>query len=394
MNGVFMKVLKKVSFWMTAVCAAAVMPVPCHAEETYSYTKLDDGTISLYCENKSIMHADIPSELDGYTVSHLAEGCFSDCSWLETVTIPDTVTSIQSYAFQNCIMLEEITIPEGVRMVDDFVFEGCLSLTDIFVEEGNTTYYDTDGVLFKNASSATLMRYPAAKEAGGYTIPTGCDTLAPWSFTDCKYLRNVRLSDVKAIGADAFMGCERLKNVEMSNHITELIGASFANCSELKSVTLPSKLESIGDRCFYGCVSLHEINIPDTLVSIGEMAFFGCVELEEMNLPPSLKTIGKYGIGYSVDDDGEPVVISELKLEVPFGSKSYRYAKDNGLNFHSEAPQNLMITLMIIIFMTVLFFIGFAVESERKKKEMLAEEARRQKRLRTEQNAEKRKKRR
>ncbi len=44
----------------------------------------------------------IPSTYKGKAVVGIDESAFSDCTNLESVTIPDSVTSIGSYAFSGC----------------------------------------------------------------------------------------------------------------------------------------------------------------------------------------------------------------------------------------------------------------------------------------------------
>lgn len=50
---------------------------------------------------------------------------------LTSVTIPDSVTNIESYAFQDCSNLASITIPGNVTDIDDYAFSGCSSLTSL-----------------------------------------------------------------------------------------------------------------------------------------------------------------------------------------------------------------------------------------------------------------------
>lgn len=354
------------------ICLTAV-PMPCAAAEPYSYTVLEDGTASLVCEDKSLVNADIPAELDGYTVTELAENCFDGCSVLETIAIPDTVTTIKSYAFQGCAMLETIEIPASAVQIEDFAFEGCLALTAIRVDKNNTVYYDDDGILFKDGLSCTLVRYPAAKEGASYTSPENCGTVSPWGFTDCRFLRSVNLPQVEAIGADAFMGCGKLQKAELSDTVRELIGASFAHCTSLKSVTMPKRLRTIGDRCFFGCTELTDIVFPEELESIGEQAFYACVSMTEITLPASLKTIGEYGIGYSIDEDGNPVKIPGMKFEVSFGSGGYDYAREQGFSYHAEVPQSLILLILVGILMTVVMCFGVSLELRRRKAEKIAE---------------------
>lgn len=48
-----------------------------------------------------------------------------------SITIPESVNSIQQYAFMNCTGIREIFIPEGVRLIGQYAFYGCSNLTEI-----------------------------------------------------------------------------------------------------------------------------------------------------------------------------------------------------------------------------------------------------------------------
>jgi len=52
------------------------------------------------------------------------------------VTIPSTVTKIDSWAFQDCKGLTEITIPGTVKSVGDYAFYNCTTLETVILEEG------------------------------------------------------------------------------------------------------------------------------------------------------------------------------------------------------------------------------------------------------------------
>lgn len=56
---------------------------------------------------------------------------FYGCTGLTSITIPDSVTSIEWLAFGGCKGLTSVTIGNGVTSIGDYAFSGCTGLTSI-----------------------------------------------------------------------------------------------------------------------------------------------------------------------------------------------------------------------------------------------------------------------
>ena len=67
---------------------------------------------------------------------------FSGCSKLETVIMPNTITTIDGYAFQNCSTLVNITLSNSVSRIDARAFVGCSNLTNLTIPK-SVTYIGT-----------------------------------------------------------------------------------------------------------------------------------------------------------------------------------------------------------------------------------------------------------
>ncbi len=174
-------------------------------------------------------YGDVPAKYsihDG-TVT-IAEGAFSFCHSLTSITIPDSVTSIGSHAFYSC---------------------DCL--TSIIVDENNKNYSSQDGVLF-NKEKTELIQYPAGNERTSYTIP----------------------DSVTSIGDSAFSYCDNLTSITIPNSVTSIGDSAFSYCDNLINVDLGNGVTSIGDWAFKSCGSLTSITIPDSVTSIGASAFW------------------------------------------------------------------------------------------------------------------------
>lgn len=70
----------------------------------------------------------IPSNINGKNINEIAGYAFSEQNTIRTISIPDTITSIQSNAFSNCTNLITINIPSSVSKIGENAFDGCLSL--------------------------------------------------------------------------------------------------------------------------------------------------------------------------------------------------------------------------------------------------------------------------
>ncbi len=71
----------------------------------------------------------IPSIYKGRTVKGICDEAFYNCTALESITIPGSVTQIGELAFFRCQNLSSIVIPKSVIKIGGYAFEGCNSLT-------------------------------------------------------------------------------------------------------------------------------------------------------------------------------------------------------------------------------------------------------------------------
>ena len=214
--------------------------------------ELDDGgilTISGTGEFDFFMFSDeVPwySYADSVTEVSLPEGLgsiamytFAYCRNLKSVTIPESVYSINSNAFLYS-GITSLTIPRNVMNIDASCFQGCYDLTEIIVDPENENYCSVDGIMFSKDLS-TLHYYPCGISAEMYTVP----------------------DNVAVIGEHAFISCTNLKRIELPNGLTQIGFGAFSNLN-IKAILIPASISNIGTYAFYSCDELNTVYYTGT----------------------------------------------------------------------------------------------------------------------------------
>ena len=105
---------------------------------TYSYYY--GGKACVESADKDITTAEILTHvtIDGSTceVVKIKFGAFYNCTKLEKVIIPNSITEIGNHSFSNCTSLKNITIPNSVTTIEKEAFKGCTGLTEIVIPNG------------------------------------------------------------------------------------------------------------------------------------------------------------------------------------------------------------------------------------------------------------------
>ena len=187
-----------------------------YESEDFLYALLDDGTAETFRYNGDDMELAIPSELDEFAVTTIGKSTFADC-YVEQVTIPDSVTTIESQAFSWCYPLTRVIIPDSVTDIEANPFMECANLTDIIVSPDHPVLATIDGVLFSKPDKR-LICYPSAFTSSDYSIPQGIQIIGDGAFsgysTGCDSLIQITIPDsVTDIGDDAFSYCSSLTSI-------------------------------------------------------------------------------------------------------------------------------------------------------------------------------------
>lgn len=184
-------------------------------KENYGFTyNISGGEVAVLQYDGFDDDIAIPSEINGYPVTTIGES-FLRCTAIEpnSITLPDTITTIEKSAFNSSEKIKTINIPKNVSRIESFAFTNCTGLTSINVDSNNQYYTSVDGVVYDKAKS-TMLFYPTAK-TGTYEVLSGVKNIAEYSFYYSKVNTVILPSTVTTIGEGAF-GSSSIKNIYFS----------------------------------------------------------------------------------------------------------------------------------------------------------------------------------
>ena len=149
-----MELVKKVlAIIICTMTLCSFLGIASFAADEYSYgnfsytVKSGKIIITSYPEQaKGIVN--IPSNIEGKTVTAIDDGAFQACTLITEINIPSTVDSIGKYAFAYCISLKYVSIPSSVVFIGKNAFQNSKNVT-IKCESGSyaETYAKNNGII-------------------------------------------------------------------------------------------------------------------------------------------------------------------------------------------------------------------------------------------------------
>ncbi len=233
-----------------------------------------------------------------YTVTAIGENAFqedrNDPDKVTSVTIPNTVETVDAYAFMSCSGLTTVNWGTGVKSVGKSAFGSCTKITKVNITDlaawcqTNFASNTANPLSIKTGTPLVLNDEEITK----LVIPDEVTEVGDYSFYQYNKLTSLKIGpNVKKIGNSAFYYCYGLTELTIPDNVTELGAEAFASCRGLTSVTIGNGLESIASGAFSGCQGLKALVIPDNIKTIESNAFANCRELAEVTLGKGVEEI-------------------------------------------------------------------------------------------------------
>lgn len=314
------------------------------------------------------------------SLSKIGYGAFKNCGQLNKVVIGgnDTGFSVENVlgtdqdeqlktgVFENCTRLETVVLPKSVTQFKGGVFAGCTSLTKIEVDPENKVLQFIDGILYgKDATTGKITAIhfiPESVDIEEYTIPDGITEISAGIFgTASSSIKKLTINKyVTFIGKGAFAGTNIEEVVFKNKENAEDDGATtltiepgtkaaeglFGNCKQLSKVTLPARLTTIADYMFYSCSKITsfdftgikvigisaftssgltgELTISRTVEEIRAQAFYSNSKITKVTFEDGrttdLEFLTKTGVRDGIDADNKFVSVTTSNMSCAFQS--------------------------------------------------------------------------
>ena len=217
----------------------------------------------------------------------IGPNAFQDCSALESVTFPSSLTAITNTAFANCTALKAVSFPANVETINPFAFRGCTALEKVTFGKNIRTIQSS---AFGNCTALKQVTFMGSKDllSAKYTATDNLATRFP-------YAETITLRLITSIGDYAFAGSSALKTIDNNSSVESIGTGAFANCTNLSSI-LQTYLLTIGANAFENCQSLTEFYVSDNITELQANTFKGCTGLKIMTLGTRLATIDKSAV--------------------------------------------------------------------------------------------------
>ncbi len=251
------------------------------------------------------------------SVTSIGEGTFYGCSSLTSITIPNSVTSVGGWAFESCYSLTSITIPNSITSIKERTFYGCSSITSITIPE-NVTSIGSNA--FNACSSITSITIPENVTSIGIDAFSNCSSLTSviWNVINYQSSALSTFSDdvssqitsfvfgdsVKFIPSYLCANMSALTSIIIPNGVDSIGKAVFGNCKELSSIVVDENNSKYDSRDNCNAIIETETNIiiagckttviPTSIATIGDYAFYNSLWLTSLVIPNTITTIGNY----------------------------------------------------------------------------------------------------
>lgn len=222
----------------------------------FEYTVGEDGGITITKYIGTDTDVVIPEKIEGKNVTVIGEGAFQGCGTVKSLSMPDTVTSVEYCAIYGCDLLTTVRLSKNLKSIGEAAFNHCDVLSTI-------------------------------------SLPDSLNYIGPIAFSHCKSLKHITIpahcfdnSQGETYSAFSKSG---LETIELKEGLSLIPNGTFAD-TNIQEVVIPSSVQRIGQSAFSDCKKLEKITLNEGLVSI-EPNVIKNTKITELFIPATVEKI-------------------------------------------------------------------------------------------------------
>lgn len=259
------------------------------------------------------------------TIRNIKWGAFRTCTSIDTITLPEGMTTIGIYAFSGCTGITSVTLPSSLTSIGAYAFRGCYGITEIIIPGKVTSIGEDAFINCKNLATVTVEREtPATAGATTFSgLPTNAVLYVPTLSSVNSYKSATGWSVFKTVKNNKLVVDGIYYNITSTTNKTAEVTFAGATASEVANeysgkVVIPStvlyngvtyNITAVGDSAFQGCENLQSVTISNGVTKVGVHGFINCKGLSEVVLPKSLISIG--GSAFNACESLESIALPE-----------------------------------------------------------------------------------
>ncbi len=267
-----------------------------------------------YCENNEAIVFE-----DGSKLEKVGLLSFRSNKKLTSVTLPETVTYLNSYAFGTCTSLESVYVSQGMSFIHAKAFTQTLSVVlNVALGTYAENYAKTNGISY---TTRAFVYIPSAQGT--------CGDNATWAFYENGELRiggSGAICDYADHRQQPWASIRHLiKKIVIGKDITVIGNYAFAYCENNEEIVFEegSKLEKIGILAFRSNRKITEVTLPESVTYMNTYAFGTCDSLTSIYIPQGMSFMHAKAF----------IETPDVVLNVAVGTYAENYAKTNGVSY-------------------------------------------------------------
>lgn len=219
------------------------------------------------------------------TVTTIGEKMLRSAS-INEIQLSENINSLGEFFLHSATELKKIHFPASIEIVGGSILAGSsireisiapnskhMSLTEdgglLWTEEGDGTFYlfhptDSEPTTFEGVDIIYSYCFCNNQALKSLVIPGNIKYVLSWAFYYCKNLEKVVMEEgMETIGYEAFLSCDKLKEVSLPSSITEILDDAFKETSLEKIVCHSATPPAASDEAFtYKIYKTCEVTVP------------------------------------------------------------------------------------------------------------------------------------